>query len=104
MDDPAHYRWSSYRSNALGKADARLTPHALYWALGRTDKDRQTAYRAPFLSHLDRDAIDDIRLALNQSQPLGNERFYVKIEKATGVRREAKPKPKRGGCWRRLAH
>ncbi|MCK7501787.1 MAG: hypothetical protein MZW92_76145 [Comamonadaceae bacterium] len=29
--------------------------------------------------------IDDIRLALNQNQPLGNERFYARIEKLTGV-------------------
>jgi putative transposase len=92
VNDPVHYRWSSYRSNALGKADARVTQHALYESLGRTDKDRQAGYRALFRSHLDRAAIDDIRLALNQSQPLGNERFYAKIEKATGVRREARPR------------
>ena len=91
IDDPAHYRWSSYRANALGQADARVTPHALYRALGRTEGERRAAYRALFSAQLDRAAIDDIRLALNQSQPLGNERFYAKIEKMTGVRREAKP-------------
>jgi putative transposase len=41
---------------------------------------------------LDHDAIRDIRLALNQSQPLGNSRFYAKIEAMTGQRREAKPR------------
>jgi putative transposase len=41
---------------------------------------------------LDRDAINDIRLALNQNQPLGNERFCAKIEQMTGIRREAKPR------------
>jgi putative transposase len=92
VNDPAHYRWSSYRSNALGKADLRLTAHPLYEAMGRSDKDRQAAYRALFQSHLDRAAIDDIRLALNQSQSLGNERFYAKVEKMTEVRREAKPR------------
>jgi putative transposase len=92
VNDPAHYRWSSYRSNALGRADARLTPHALYEALGRSDNDRQAAYRALFRSQLDRAAIDDIRLALNQSQPLGDQRFYAKIEHVIGVRREAKPR------------
>ncbi|MCA2997732.1 MAG: hypothetical protein ING75_03930 [Rhodocyclaceae bacterium] len=35
---------------------------------------------------------DYIRLALNQSQPLGNARFYAKIESMTGVRREARPR------------
>ena len=92
VDDPAHYRWTSYRANALGQVDARLSPHALYLAMGQSDKDRQAAYRALFRAQLDRAAIDDIRLALNQSQPLGNERFYRKIEKVTGGRREAKPR------------
>ena len=36
--------------------------------------------------------IDAIRLALNQNQPLGNSRFYAKIETMTGQRREAKPR------------
>ena len=92
VEDPAHYRWTSYRANGLGQPDARLTPHPLYRALGREDKDRQAAYRALFRAQLDRAAIDDIRLALNQSQPLGNERFYAKIEQMTGIRREAKPR------------
>jgi putative transposase len=90
VDDPAHYRWTSYRANGLGQPDTRLTPHSLYLALGRTDKDRQAAYRALFRAHLDRAAIEDIRLALTQSQPLGNARFYAKIESMTGVRRGLK--------------
>ena len=31
---PAEYRWSSYRANAQGEADALLQPHPLYTALG----------------------------------------------------------------------
>jgi putative transposase len=92
VEDPAHYRWTSYRANALGQSDRGVTPHALYRALGRSDKERQVAYRALFGAELDRAAIDDIRLALNQSQPLGNGRFHAKIEKMIGVRREAKPR------------
>ena len=45
---PAHYRWSSYRANALGEADALVTPHALYCALGRSAEERRAAYRAGF--------------------------------------------------------
>ncbi len=78
VDDPAHYRWSSYRANALGQTDSLLTPHSLYLAIGQTDKARQANYRALFRAHLDSAAIDDIRLALNQNQPLGNSRFYAK--------------------------
>jgi putative transposase len=92
VKDPAHYRWTSYPANALGQRDARVTPHPLYRALGRSDKERQAAYRALFRAQLDQDALDDIRLAVNQSQPLGNARFYAKIEEMTGIRREAKPR------------
>ena len=92
VDDPAHYRWTSYRRNALGATDSRITPHVLYQAMGQTDKSRQTAYRALFRVQFDGAAIDDIQLALNQNQPLGNSRFYARIEKATGVRRQARPR------------
>ena len=87
VDDPAHYQSTSYRHNALGATDSRITPHVLYQAMGQTDKSRQTAYRALFQLQLDAAAINDIRLALNQNQPQGNSRFYAKIEKANGVRR-----------------
>jgi putative transposase len=45
---PAHVRASSYRANALGEADALLTPHAVYCALGRSAEARRAAYRALF--------------------------------------------------------
>lgn len=46
--DPAQYRWSSYRANALGEPDELVTPHALYCALGRSPEERQRAYRRSF--------------------------------------------------------
>ncbi len=92
VDAPAHYRWTSYRANGLGQPGAILTPHPLYLALGEDVKARQGGYRALFRSQLDKAAVDDIRLALNQNQPLGNERFYARIEKLTGQRREARPR------------
>jgi REP-associated tyrosine transposase len=92
VDDPAHYRWTSYRHNALGQANLYLTPHPQYLALGKDEQERLRAYRALFRAQLDKAAIDDIRLALNQNQPLGNTRFYDRIERLTGLRREAKPR------------
>ncbi len=92
VDDPSHYRWTSYRHNGLGQVDARLTEHSVYAAMGATDNARQSAYRALFRVGLDTDAIDDIRLALNQSQPLGKPRFHSQIERKLGERREARPR------------
>ncbi len=99
VDDPAHYRWTSYRANGLGQPDSRLTTHPLYDALGTSDKTRQSAYRALFRAGLDAATIEDIRLALNQNQPVGNARFHTQIEKRLGERREARPRgrPKLAG-------
>ena len=36
--------------------------------------------------------ISELRLAVNQSQSLGNERFYETIERMAGQRREARPR------------
>jgi hypothetical protein len=55
VDDPAHYRWSSYRHNALGQANRYLVPHPLYLELGRDDKTRQAAYRSLFRVELDQE-------------------------------------------------
>lgn len=92
VDEPAHYRWTSYRHNALGQADPNLSPHSVYLALGKDEQTRQQNYRALFRTQLDNEAIDDIRLALKQNQPLGNARFLAKIEAMTGQRREARPR------------
>jgi len=92
VDDPAHYPWSSYRRNALGRANPYLSPHPLYLALGKDEKTRRAAYRSLFRAELDNETISDIRLALRQNQPLGNSRFYAKIETITGQRREPKPR------------
>lgn len=87
VTDPAHYRWSGYRHNSLGQADDRLTYHPLYQGFGREAKERLASYRAQFRSELDDDAISDIRLALAQSQPFGDDRFADRICAKVGVRR-----------------
>jgi putative transposase len=64
----------------------------VYLDLGKTARQRQSAYRAQFRTALDRDALDAIRLALNQNQPLGSARFLTRIARVTGERREARPR------------
>jgi len=53
VDDPAHYRWTSYRTNALAQPSAIITPHPRYQALGATSEERQSAYRALFRTQLE---------------------------------------------------
>jgi putative transposase len=90
--DAARYRWSSYGANALGKDDPLVSPHAVYEALGRGPAARQKKYLALFGLDADVKTSARIELALIQNQPLGNERFYAKIERLTGERREARPR------------
>ena len=60
--------------------------------MGADDASRQSACRALFEQVLSDKTLTDIRLALNQTQPLGNNRFFNAKEQATGERREAKPR------------
>ncbi len=92
VDDPAKYPWSSYLANGLGQPDALLSTHVLYLSLDREVQPRQAAYRALFRSELNKEALADIRLALNQGQPLGKGRFLDQIEQMVGRRCEVRPR------------
>lgn len=84
VSHPRHYRWSSYRTNAEGKASELLTPHAQYRALGRSEAARREAYRLLFRSELDPETVDEIRLATSGNFALGDERFRLQVEAALG--------------------
>ena len=68
--DPGQYTWSSYRYHALGAPNALLTPREEYLGLGRDQSERLQAYRDLIQEALDQKVLADIRLALNQCQPL----------------------------------
>jgi putative transposase len=87
VDDPAQYRWSSYRHHALGQHDSRLQQHLQYIALGRELETRQEAYRDLFRFEMEEAAISDLRLALQQGQTVGSEKFKEAMSVASGVRR-----------------
>lgn len=76
---PAEYPWSSYRANALGHSDPIVTPHALYWALGSDDGQRQLHYRSLFDGQVDEISLDQIREASNKAWVLGSEHFKQSI-------------------------
>jgi hypothetical protein len=84
--DPAECRWSSYRANALGQPDALLAAHPLCLALGADEEARRAAYHDLFRIVLEEAPLTDLRMALNQDQPIGNHRFYREIEAMTGKR------------------
>ena len=94
---PQDYRWSSYPTNALGKANRLITPHDEYGRLGRDDATRRAAYRALFKAHLEPEVVDKIRSATNGNFALGSERFQKEAEVMLGrrVRRGQAGRPSR---------
>jgi putative transposase len=83
---PQDYRWSSYHANALGKANALLTPQGEYRRLGKNDDERRDAYRALFRAHVEPERVEEIREATNGNFALGSKRFQQQIELALGRR------------------
>lgn len=62
------------------------------FGLGGTDEARRSAYRDLFRSELDSGVISELRMALNQGQPLGKSRFIASVERVIGQRREVRPR------------
>ncbi len=83
VNHAGEYKWSSYGANAQGRADALLSPHPLYLALGATAAERQHAYRELFRHHLDHTALHEIREALNHELVRGRSYFKDRIEAMT---------------------
>ena len=67
VNHPADYPWSSYRYHALGEPDNLLTPHREYKRLGKTDEERQSAYRQLFRARIPEKTLADIREATNKA-------------------------------------
>ena len=75
---PEDYAWSSYRANAEGIPDDRITPHGEYQRLGREQ------YRALFGCHLDPDVIREIRSTTNGGYALGSTAFRARMASLLG--------------------
>jgi putative transposase len=95
VSEPARFRWSSYRRNAMGIADDLVTAHPLWLDLARDDRDRYNAYRQLFERPLSPRTIEEIRDATNKRWVLGDDAFRSTIQDRLGGRR-AGPLP-RGG-------
>ncbi|OHC64365.1 MAG: transposase [Rhodocyclales bacterium GWA2_65_19] len=85
-EHPGEYRWSSYRANGQGEANALIRSHSLYQALGLDVASRQAAYRELFRYELEPGLVDQIRRATNGNFALGNERFAADAAAALGRR------------------
>jgi putative transposase len=92
---PEHYRWSSYKANALGDDNCILAAHEDFLLLGPTPERRREAYRGLFDSGLSLDELERIRNCTQSGTPMGSEGFKARIEKLVqrpvGAERRGRP-------------
>lgn len=103
----AVFRWSSYGANALGRADALVSPHPVYLALGSDAADRQRAYREFVAERVPDEEADLIRRQLRRQHPLGPDTFTRTILEVTGndvgPRKRGRPGKEEGAAPRDAA-
>ena len=92
VEHPKEYPWSSYRHNAMGIEDARVSEYKIYRALGASERERKKAYRALFRKKMSTDEETLIYESTLKGWALGDSRFIAKIEKMGG--RRATPLPR----------
>jgi putative transposase len=83
---PGEYPWSSYRANALGKADPLVTQHALYRALADSEEARLAAYRRLFENVLSAELLGRLRDCTNGGFVFGSPRFEQQVAAMVGRR------------------
>ena len=96
VNHPREYKWSSYRTNALGKPSTICTtPHPEYLKLGSSVTDRLENYRSLFTAHITPEANKRIRRSIQSGFVLGNERFEQEIKVLENRVRAEKRKERR---------
>lgn len=86
---PADYRWSSYVHHIGASADAMLSDHALYWALGNTPFEREVAYQRLAGQALNAAQMAVLQAATLKGWALGSSSFIAALEKQGGQRVQA---------------
>ncbi len=76
---PKEYIWSSYHANGSNKHISMITPHPLYLSLGKNSASRKHAYNCLIEEQLSGEALNKIRLSINKSRVLGNDKFVEQI-------------------------
>lgn len=83
VESPQLHPWSSYPFNALCLADPLLTPHPCYQSLGPDRQSRAAAYQVIVREALPDEAVQEIRLYLQQQRALGRDGFRSMVEAKT---------------------
>jgi putative transposase len=69
---PDEYRWSSSAHHVGKRLDPVISDHNVFWALGNTPFERQSAYRLLVEEPVSSEVLDEIRRATNRGWALAN--------------------------------
>jgi putative transposase len=86
---PHDYPWSSFGHYTGQRIDKRITPHALYWALGNTPFAREAAYADLVQNGISSAQQDALTNSVLSGWALGDADFVANLQKKT-ERRVAK--------------
>jgi putative transposase len=93
---PADYRWSSNAHHTGRSVDPLVIDHALFWSLGNTPFERQSAYQSLFEVPLAEERVQEIRRATNRGWALTaadqTEKARSLDTKFTAPRRRGRPR------------
>lgn len=99
VDLPGHYRWSSYCHNAGDREIRFIRPHPVYLDLGKTERERYSAYQNLFEGHLNAEEMKRIHESWLTGTPLGNDLFRDEVERQlqckVGIARRGRPTKRR---------
>tara|TARA_B100000519_G_scaffold76379_1_gene65848 strand:- start:1573 stop:1968 length:396 start_codon:yes stop_codon:yes gene_type:complete len=79
VNHPKDYTWSSYHANGGNKNIAMIEPHPLYLSLGVDSASRKLAYKRLLDNSLSNETVNKIRISINKSRVLGNDKFVKQI-------------------------
>jgi putative transposase len=91
--EPVEYRWSSHAHHVGRSVDAAITDHALFWALGNTPFERQSAYQQLFESALSEQELSHIRRSTNRGWALTSS-SQLSVDKPPRPSDFASPRPR----------
>ena len=80
---PADYLWSSHSHWRGLRVDRRLTPHALYWALGNTPFAREAAYAQAVDAGIGAQTQQALAASVLGGWALGDEQFVAALQRKT---------------------
>ena len=88
VDKPQDYRWSSVAGNTGLRADALVTPHAEYMALGQDEASRHASYSRMVQECVDQELARHIRESRDTGYPLASDAFKAALAARLGRRTE----------------